>query len=285
MRWVDEFQSSFHLWQGSRMPKHHPYSRREFRRRLGVWLRRNLKLVVGVAMGCLGLVAVVTALLLATMAESSFRSWLLGALQIGMLAAYLHLVHTAFLAHDAEAIHHVRGAWGEDNTRDELQRAKRKKVIWGWTDSLTLQHGDIDHFVVTRNGGLVAIDSKWRSQANDTVDMARAAKKVQLRAEGLTRDLLKGNARGARRAKTNPLRVTPVVVLWGAAQHGVPEHASVDGIEFVAGRRFADWLAQLNGQPVDKAAAADILRSLEARRSIADKALYTSATNRTTQTR
>ena len=267
------------------MPKHHPYSRLEFRRRLGVWLRRNLKLVAGVAAGFSGLVAVVTALLLATMAESSFRSWLLGAIQIGMLAAYLHIVHTAFLAHDADAIRHVRGAWGEDNTRDELQRAKRKKLIWGWVDSLTLQHGDIDHLVVTRNGGLVAIDSKWRSQANDTVNMARAAQKVRLRAEGLTRDLLKGDFRGARRAKINPLSVTSVVVLWGAAQHGVPEHASVDGIQFVAGRRFAGWLAQLNGQPVDRAAAIDILRSLEARRSVTDKALATSRADRTTQIR
>lgn len=131
----------------------------------------------------------------------------------------------------------------------------------------------------------MAIDSKWRSQANDTVDMARAAQKVRLRAEGLTRDLLKGDARGARRAKINPLSVTSVVVLWGAAQHGVPEHASVDGIEFVAGRRFADWLAQLDGQPVDEAAAADILRSLEARRSVTDKALAIPRADRTTRSR
>ncbi|WP_166389739.1 nuclease-related domain-containing protein [Nocardioides ochotonae] len=100
----------------------------------------------------------------------------------------------AFLAHDAEAIWHVRGAWGEDNTRDELQRAKRKRLVWAWVDSVTLQAGDIDHLVVTRNGGLVAIDSKWRSKINDAADMARAAQKVRLRAEGLTRDLLKGDA-------------------------------------------------------------------------------------------
>ena len=179
-----ELQSRFHLKQGNRMAKHHPYSRRHFRRRLGVWLRLNLNLVLVVALGFVGLVAGVTTLRLAAMAESSFRSWLLGAIPTGMLAAYLHIVHLAFLAHDAEAIRHVRGAWGEDNTRDELQRAKRKKVIWGWVDSLTLQHGDIDHLVVTRRGGLVAIDSKWRSQANDTVDMARSAKKVRLRAGG-----------------------------------------------------------------------------------------------------
>ena len=85
----------------------------------------------GVALGFVGLVAGVTTLRLATMAESSFRSWLLGAIPTGMLAAYLHIVHLAFLAHDAEAIRHVRGAWGEDNTRDELQRAKRKKAHLG----------------------------------------------------------------------------------------------------------------------------------------------------------
>jgi hypothetical protein len=39
----------------------------------------------------------------------------------------------------------------------------------------------------------------------------------------------------------------------GAAQYGVPAGASVDGIEFIAGRKFVDWLARLDGQPVDKA--------------------------------
>jgi hypothetical protein len=34
---------------------------------------------------------------------------------------------------------------------------------------------------------LVAVDSKWRSQVSDTADMARAAHKVRLRAEALTR--------------------------------------------------------------------------------------------------
>jgi hypothetical protein len=111
---------------------------------------------------------------------------------------------------------------------------------------------------VTRSAGLVAVDSKWRSKINDTTEMARAAQKVRLRAEGLTRDFLKGDSRGSRRAKVNPLSVTSVVVLWGTAQHGVPDGAKVDGIGFVARRKFVDWLAPLDGQVVDKAAAADI---------------------------
>jgi hypothetical protein len=183
----------------------------------------------------------------------------------------LHLLHTAFLAHDGDAIRHVRGAWGEDNTRSELQRAKRLKLVWGWVDSLGLQHGDIDHLVVTRNAGLLAVDSKWRSQISDAADMARAANKVRLRAEGLTRDLLKGTTRGSRRARVNPLSVTSVVALWGPAQHGVPDGASVDGIEFIAGRRFVEWLGRLDSEPVDRAAAAHIIHSLEGRRGATDR--------------
>ncbi len=254
------------------MSKHHPYSRLEFRRRLGVWLHRNLTLVAGLTAGLLASIAVIVAVLLATIPESAFRWWLLGALPTALVAAYLHLLHTAFLAHDAEAIWHVRGAWGEDNTRSELQRAKRKRLIWGWVDSLGLLYGDIDHLIVTRNGGLVAVDSKWRNTISDPAEMARAAHKVRLRAEALTRDLLKGNSRGARRAKVNPVSVTSVVVLWGTAQRGVPDGAEVDGIEFIAGRKLVGWLAKLDGEPVDKDAATDIIRSLEERRASTDQA-------------
>lgn len=248
------------------MPKHQPYSRLEFRRRLKAWIMRNVKLVGAVTAGLIASIALVVGILLLTAPSSRLSWWLLGALPTAMTAVYLHLLHTAFLAHDAEAIWHVRGAWGEDNTRDELRRAKRRRVVWGWVDSLALPVGDIDHLVVTRRGGLVAVDSKWRSRINDAAEMARAAQKVRLRAEALTRDLLKGDSRGARRAKVNPLSVTAVVVLWGPAQHGVPEGATVDGIEFVAGRNLVAWLRRLDGYAVDQTAADDVVRQLEARR-------------------
>ena len=188
------------------------------------------------------------------------------------MAAYLFLLYSGFLAFDGEAIWHVRGAWGEDNTRSELLRAKRKRLVWGWVDSVALQHGDIDHLVVTRKGGLVAIDSKWRNRIHDTDDMARAAQKVRLRAEGLTRDLLKGDARGSRRAKVNPLGVTSIVVLWGAAQCDVPDGAEIDGIAFIPGRKLVSWLAQLEGHPVDKAAANDVVISVRRFRQLAEEA-------------
>lgn len=249
------------------MTKYRPYSRREFRRRFVGWARRNLKLVLVLTVGMVGLVALVTLICAAVFSMTAFTWWLLGVFQATMVATYLHLLHAAFLAHDGEAIRHLRGAWGEENTRSELQRAKRKRLVWGWVDSISLQAGDLDHLVVTRHGGLVAVDSKWRNQASDTIDMARAANKARLRAEGLAQTLLRSE-RGARhRAKVNPLTVTPVVVLWGAAQHGVPDGVRVDGIEFVAGRRLVAWLTRLEGQPVNEAAAADVVKRLEGYRA------------------
>lgn len=52
----------------------------------------------------------------------------------------------------------IRGAYGEDQTRTELQRAQRAGLVWAWIDSVSLQRGDIDHIVVTRRGGVVALD-------------------------------------------------------------------------------------------------------------------------------
>lgn len=254
------------------MPQHQPYSRRELRQRRGAWARRNAKLLTIFTAGALVLFAFITVLFVKAMPSTGFTWWLMGVVQTGLVAAYLHVFHSAFLAFDGEAIWQVRGAWGEDNTRSELQRAKRKRLVWGWVDSVGLQHGDIDHLVVTRRGGLVVIDSKWRNRIHDTAEMARAAQKVRLRAEGLTRDLLKGQSRGSRRAKVNPLGVTSIVVLWGAAQHDVPDGAEVDGIAFIPGRKLVAWFAQLDGQSVDKAAANELVRNVEKYRARAEEA-------------
>lgn len=248
------------------MRKIQPYSRREMRTQMRAWFRKNRRPILLFTLAIVVPTAFLAWVAIRAAPSSPFVWWLLGVFHAGILAVWLHLLHNAFLAHNGEAIWHLRGAWGEDNTRSELERAKRKKIIWGWVDSLETPYGDIDHMVVTRQGGVVAIDSKWRNRINDRAEMARSAQKVRLRAEGLTRDLLKGDARGARRAKVNPLSVTAVVVVWGADQHSVPDRAVVKGIKFVSGRRLIDWLTRLEGQPVDKAAAEGLLRGLEERR-------------------
>src|SRR5690606_126514 len=101
-------------------------------------------------------------------------SYVLGALHAAMLAIGYYTLRVSFLASDQDAVWQVRGDLGEVNTRDELKRAKRRRLIWGWVDSITVSTGDIDHLVITRRGGVVAIDSKWRSEAVGT-DIGRSA--------------------------------------------------------------------------------------------------------------
>jgi hypothetical protein len=244
------------------MSKFQPYSRRALRGLFWSWSTRNRRLLA--RMG----VVVVIVLILMTVAltawwTSAARWYVLGFIHAAFLGAFAHIVSTTFLAHNRDAIWLLRGAWGEDNTRSELQRAKRKRLIWGWVDSVNFQTGDIDHLVVTRRGGLVAIDSKWRTEpVTDQVEMARSAQKVKLRAEAVARTLLRGE-RGTHRAATNPLSVLPAIVLWGPSQHEVPDQAQSSGIDFIGGRRLLTWLEQIDGQPIDKDAAADLLRRLE----------------------
>jgi hypothetical protein len=196
--------------------------------------------------------------------SGAVQGYLLGLLHMGVVGAFAYLMHSAFVAHDREAILHVRGAWGEENTRSELQRARRKRLIWGWVDSLTLETGDIDHLVITRTGGLVAIDSKWRNSIDvaDRGAMAQAAHKARLRAEGVLQTLHR-RERGTHRAHAKAYRVTPLLVLWGASQRSVPDGATVDGIEVVGGRRLLAWLRSRDGDPVDEDAAKELLTRLE----------------------
>ncbi|TYL55290.1 NERD domain-containing protein [Nocardioides sp. BGMRC 2183] len=217
-------------------------------------------------LGLVVLLAFETALILTLVPDGSFRWWFLGALQTALVAIALHLVNAAFLAHERGAIWQLRGAWGEEATRDELRRAKRKRAIWGWVDSINLQGGDLDHLVLTRGGGIVAIDSKWRSDGADTTEMVRSAARVKLRADAVTRSLLKPE-RGTHRAKIHSVAVTPLIVIWGPAQDQVPENFQIDGIEFVGGRRLLDRLATLSGERVDKDAAEDALTRLKEFRS------------------
>ncbi len=249
-------------WREPSMSKYSPYSRRKLRALFRTWTSAHRRLILTICVGAIGLIIFETAVLWAFW-HLPARGYVLGALHMAIVAGLIQTILSSFFAQNREAIGQLRGAWGEDNTRAELKRAKRKSFIWGSVDSVNLQAGDIDHFVVTRNGGLVAIDSKWRSESfTDRDEMARSAVKVRMRAEALTRTLLVGE-RGAHRARTNPLNVRPVIVLWGLSQRELPDGAQLEGIDFVAGRRLVAWLAALDGGAVDKDAANDLLDRLE----------------------
>lgn len=153
------------------MSKFSPYPRRVYAALFRSWAQRKLKLMVLVGLAVIALLAFATALVLFVPA-SGFSWWLLGVLQTATVAVAVHLINTAFLAHERGAIWQLRGAWGEEATRDELRRARRTRLLWDWVDSINLQAGDLDHLVVTRKGGLIAVDSKWRSDGTDAGAMA-----------------------------------------------------------------------------------------------------------------
>jgi hypothetical protein len=33
------------------------------------------------------------------------------------------------------SMNQLAGAWGEDNTADQLRRARRRRLIWGWVNN------------------------------------------------------------------------------------------------------------------------------------------------------
>ena len=188
-----------------------------------------------------------------------------GLLHAAIVGGFVYLMNMAFIAGDGEAIKHVRGSWGEENTRDELRTAQRKKLIWGWVDSLALERGDLDHLVVTRAGGVVAIDSKWRNHITDHAAIIETARRVRLRSEGVLRSLLQAE-RGTHRARGDAVLVTPLVVIWGTAQSDLPDVVRTNGVEIVSGQGLRAWLRDRSGEPVKKDAAADLIRKLEAYR-------------------
>lgn len=250
-----------------------PYSQRQLTLRRRAWLRKNRLLVAVVILGALAVAAILTGIV-HVLTRGEFRWYLIGLAHAGTAAAILHLLNTAFYAHDRKALLHVRGAWGEDNTRTELGAAKRRRLIWDWVDSITLQSGDIDHLVITRRAGVVAIDSKWRNsvKAEDISAMARSARTAATRATALTETLLAADRAARHRAKVRPVTVTPLIVMWGSAHHDVPEAFERDGVAFVSGRRLNKHLRALDGHPIDLRAARDLSRKLENYRKTSWKA-------------
>jgi hypothetical protein len=252
------------------MAKYRPYSRRVLRQRLRSWLAAYAKEIALASLAAVGVIAVEALLLLGFGTPGPFHWFLLGSISTLVVGALVAGLGLAFLVSDPVAIRQVRGAWGEENTREELKRARRRGHIWGWVDSVTLAVGDIDPLVVTRHGGLIAIDSKWRTRVDSAGRdaMVREASDSRRRAEGVVRTVL-SRERSGRRADGTSLRVRPPVVLWGSSQSSLPDGATFEGVEFVRGRDLVRWLETLEGDAVHQGPAESLLTSLKEYRATA----------------
>jgi hypothetical protein len=218
--------------------------------------------------GYVAIGAAVTALLVVfTQHRGPVLWYLLGAFNALWIALAIGMVGTMWLASSPRAIQYLRGALGEDNTTDVLKSARRGS-IWGFVTGVETRGGDVDHLVVTRSGGVLAIDSKWRNEVTAELleTMANSARTAARRAESVMRSehvgTLKRERGALHRAATASYIVRPVVVVWGAEGHRMPAAAIKTDVEFVAGPKLAKWLRSLEGEVVDKAAATDLLARL-----------------------
>ena len=219
------------------------FARRRFRQRLRVFLWANRFGVAVLSSGAFLLGFLMTVLL---------DGYLLGLAHGLLVGALVGLVVLAFLANTG-SIWQLAGAWGEDNTRDELKWAARRRYVWGSIDNVELANGDIDHLVIT-SGGVIAIDSKWHASVRNHA--------------GLTEDVRRATAAAAKaksvlRSLKRPMEVRPVVVMWGAGQHGIPEGGGqVDAVEIVAGKHLRQWLRGLGTGDLDREQARVLLKDL-----------------------
>lgn len=220
------------------------YPRRTYRAKRSAFVRHNWG-ALSVVLAALGVILGIEAIFMS--------GYVLGLTQGLLVAVFGGLMFTVFHLQTG-SIWQLAGAWGEDNTRDVLAKARRRRLIWGWADNVETQTGDIDHLVVMRDGRLLALDSKWHTASLKPAtlsDDARKATDAARRASLVLRSL------------HLPHIVTPVVVVWGnGGPKGVPTGARVDGVEFVAGRGLLELLRRDDGAQVDKADAKALLDAI-----------------------
>lgn len=247
------------------MAKFKPYSRRQFEGDYASFRRRNRAMLGWFTLAMIVLVGLATWWQIAAAGDRRFIWYLLGLTHAGTAALLLLAPRWLHLTTSPSAINDLRGAWGEDFTREVLTKARRRELIWGSVDGISIQGGDIDHLVVTRKGGLIAIDSKWRSQITPerlhdaTTSAARAGRRASLvlRAEGLMKV-----DRSARHSAQDTLTVTPLVVIWGRGQNEVPVNTTLNDVEVIPGSNLLAWLNALDGEQVDEGPAADLIELL-----------------------
>lgn len=244
------------------------YPRAQLRAIWWTWVgdrRRNLLVVAGIASILVAGLALVVRM---TGPLEGWRLYVLGWLHAGAVGTFGGVLLTSFLVGNARAIHQLRGAWGEDFTRDELRRARRRGSIWASIDSLQLEGMDIDHLVISKRGGVLALDSKYRSvaigaeEARRILDgCARSSRSARAVVETVWRERVD---RGKHRSAVRSVVVTPVVVLWGSGAASLDEDRVVDGVHVVAGERLVEWLASLEGDHVAKSRARALERDIRA---------------------
>lgn len=237
-----------------------PYSRVQTRADLRLWLSERRSLLVAL-IALLAVLIAFEAWLVMQWATSPLTGMIIGGVVGGFTVVAAWQVHLAFLAQNRKAIHHLRGSHGEDATREVLKRAERTGSVIGAVHSINLEKTDLDHVVLASRGGLIVMDSKYRTAVDDddVKRMVENGRKLGTRMIGLASTTMP-RGRGRHRGQEH-LPVTPVIVMWGPAQRLVSGNGIVNGVHLVLGDSLEDWLNALEGESVDPDLGRDVLQS------------------------
>ena len=161
------------------------------------------------------------------------------------------------------AIRHLRGAWGEENTRSELSAARGAASSGaGWTASLSRWRPRPRRCDTQRRGGRHRLQVANHADTGDVAIWPLSADKVQRRAEALAAQVL--------RAERGPSRLRA-----GSAGHtrrrlcGDPSKSTGHRLGTGARHRLRGrshlrrWLRDLDGDPVAKGAGAELVKRLQ----------------------
>jgi hypothetical protein len=229
------------------------YARRQLRATLGGFLLLNRW-----PLFFLAALLVVCAALTRPLGGSQYQQGLVDGLvvMLGLSGAgLLFLMHT-------EGLQQLAGAWGEERTAEILKSARKRGIVWGSVNNITMGRYDIDHIAFTP-GGVLALESKWKFRElgrdrwldNDLHQAARNAEK--------TRSILRSRDIGSVH------EVTPILVVWGKGSYEIADDGEdVDGVHLVAGADLEKWLRQF---AVGRLAEDNARRDLHALQVFAEK--------------
>ncbi len=106
------------------------YSGKRLRSHWTDFVGANIRLILFIVILEVGVTGSVTLFLIKVYGATPLVTYILGVVHAATCAILYYGLRTAFWANNQDAVWQMRGNLGETNTRDELRRAKRRRLIW-----------------------------------------------------------------------------------------------------------------------------------------------------------
>lgn len=207
------------------------------------WLRRNLRPLLP----AVGLILLAFAISAAVAPTSFIRGAVVGG---GLTFTAGLFLFAALIGSDS--MRFVLGTLGEDATEEFFSTRARRRAGWHLINGVIINGRDIDHIAIGP-GGILAIETKWRSAQKHSRDWAVQARGQAADAARVANNLIRQEA-------GNSLVAVPVLMEWGP---GSPPRTDMDhdGVICVTSKDlvpFERWLEdrRLSLEEADRIGAA-----------------------------